>query len=121
MKWPFEGALRGIGGEYEITRVLGGFGALAYCTCVNAFIAWEVVWLGKDFELIAYCTAFPGGLMAIIGAAAGAASLKDRNVASAKVVERTGAIPAKPPAGPQAPPPGETPAPGELGEAGEEA
>jgi len=116
VKFPFETALRGIGGEYEITRVLGGFGALAYCVCVNLFVAWEVVIHDKDFELIGYCTAFPGGLIAIMGAAAGAASLKDRNVASSKVIERTGAIPAKPPAGPQAPAPGDTPPSGDLGE-----
>jgi hypothetical protein len=100
---PFESALRGIGGQFEITRVLGGFGALAYCVCVNAFVAHEVIVQGKNFDLVAYCVSFPAGLVVIIGAAAGAASWKDKGVASAKVIETTGAIPAKPPAGPQVP------------------
>ncbi len=103
LRMPFDGALRGIGGEYEITRVLGGFGALAYCASVILFVGWEVIWLGKPFDLVAYCTAFPGGLVFIIGVAAGSASIKDRNVASARVTERTGAIPAAPPAGPEVP------------------
>lgn len=104
MKWfPFEEALRGIGGHYEINRVIGGFGALAYCTCVNAFVAHEVVIQGKDFDLSAYCSMFPLGLAAIIGAAAGSVALKDRQVATAKVIEQTGAVPAKPPEGPRVP------------------
>ena len=37
-------------------------------------------------------------------AAAGAASWKDKGVASAKVIETTGAVPVKPPAGPRVPP-----------------
>lgn len=106
MKLPFERALRGIGGEYEITRVLGGFGALAYCVCTNVFVAWDVIIEHKGFDVTAYCLAFPGGLLAIIGGAAGSVALKDRHVATAKVIERTGAVPAPPPAGPQASPPG---------------
>ena len=50
IQMPFESALRGIGGQFEITRVLGGFGALAYCVCVNTFVGWEVLIAGKDFE-----------------------------------------------------------------------
>ena len=102
-RMPFDGALRGIGGEYEITRVLGGFGALAYCVSVIVFVGSEVIWRAKPFDLIAFCTAFPGGLVVIIGVAAGSASFKDRGVASARVTERTGAIPAAPPAGPEVP------------------
>ena len=103
MKFPFENALRGIGGEFEISRVIGGFGALAYCVCANAYVGYEVLVAGKDFDLTAYCLAFPGGLAAIIGAAAGSVALKDRQVATARVIEQTGAIPAKPPQGPRVP------------------
>jgi hypothetical protein len=103
LQWPFESALRGIGGQFEITRVLGGFGALAYCVSANSFIAWEVVINGREFDVTAYCLAFPGGLAVIIGAAAGSASWKDKGVASAKVIETTGAVPTKPPAGPRVP------------------
>lgn len=100
LRFPFDGALRGIGGEYEITRVLGGFGCMAYCVCANTFIGWGVIVNGKDFDIVAYCTVFPIGLTAIMGAAAGAASLKDRNVAKSKVIEETGRVPTAPPAGP---------------------
>lgn len=103
MNFPFEAALRGIGGEYEISRVIGGFGALAYCVGANGFIAHEVLIQGKDFDLSTYCTLFPVGLAAIIGAAAGSVALKDRQVATAKVIEATGAIPAPPPKGPRVP------------------
>lgn len=103
MRFPFDNALRGIGGQYEITRVLGGFGALAYCACANAFIGWGVIVEHREFDVTAYCLAFPTGLAAIIGAAAGSASLKDRNVAKSKVIETTGAIPTNAPDGPQVP------------------
>ncbi len=103
MKFPFETALRGVGGEYEISRVLGGFGALAYCLCANAFVGWQVIIEGTEFDVATYCLAFPGGLSVIIGAAAGSAALKDRQSASAKVIEQTGAVPAAPPAGPRVP------------------
>lgn len=95
LKMPFDGALRGIGGEYEIARVLGGFGAMVYCICANAFVGYEIIVAGREFDITAYCLAFPGGLIAIIGAAAGAVALKDRNVASSKYIERTGIVPSK--------------------------
>lgn len=100
LTFPFANALRGIGGEYEITRVLGGFGCMAYCVCANAFIGWGVIVEHREFDITAYCLAFPAGLAAIIAAAAGSASLKDRNVAKSKVIESTGAIPVAPPDGP---------------------
>lgn len=96
LKMPFDGALRGIGGEYEIARVLGGFGALAYCVCANLFVGYDVIVVGREFDITAYCLAFPGGLVVIIGSAAGAVALKDRNVASSKYIERHGIVPAKP-------------------------
>lgn len=103
MKFPFDDALRGIGGNYEITRVLGGFGALAYCVCANVFVGWGVIVSGKEFDITAYCLTFPGGLAAIIATAAGSAAVKDRQVAKSKVIESTGAIPVAPPDGPRVP------------------
>jgi hypothetical protein len=94
-------ALRGSGGEFEINRVVGAFGATAYVICGNAFVAYDVVWKGHPFNVTEYCLAFPGGLAVAVGAIAGAVSLKDRNVATAKVISETGAVPAPPPAGPQ--------------------
>jgi hypothetical protein len=103
LTFPFDSALRGIGGSYEITRVLGGFGCLAYCVCANAFVGWEVIINGKDFDITAYCLTFPGGLAAIIATAAGSAAVKDRQVAKSRVIQDTGAVPTKAPDGPQVP------------------
>lgn len=97
LRMPFDDALRGVGGHYEITRVLGGFGCLAYCVCANAFIGYEVLWHARVFDLTAYCTMFPLGLSGIIAAAAGSAAVKDRQVANAQVIAKTGSSPANPP------------------------
>ena len=79
-------AFKGIGGEYELTRVVGGFGAFAFIIGANAFTAWHIA-KGNPFDLTAYCIAFPGGIGAILASIAGAASLKDRNIAVAKQTE----------------------------------
>jgi hypothetical protein len=96
MAGMFEGlsnALRGIGGHYELNRLVGAFGGVAYVVCANIFVGYEVFYLGKGFDLTAYCLAFPGGLAVVAGGTAAAISLKDRNVASSKVIEQTGAVP----------------------------
>jgi uncharacterized iron-regulated membrane protein len=95
-------ALKGTNGGYELTRVLGGAGGFVYILGANAFVAWEIA-LGRGFDLATYCLAFPGGLAAIIAAVSGGAAWKDKGVASAKVIEQTGAVPAAPPAGPRVP------------------
>lgn len=76
--------LRGIGGEFEITRVLGAIGVAIYIAAANAFESYEVFWLGKDFDVVAYCTAFPTGLGVAIAVISTAAGVKDRNVALAQ-------------------------------------
>lgn len=95
MGFPFVSALKGPGGEYEISRVIGGFGAVAYCVGANVFVAWQTMYEHVEFDVTAYCLAFPGGLAVIIGAAAGSAAVKDRQTASSKVIERTGVVPSK--------------------------
>lgn len=94
-------ALRGIGGEFELNRVVGAFGGVAYVVGANSFVAWHLAKHG-EFDIVAYCAAFPAGLAVIVGAIAGAVAWKDKGVASAKVIEQTGAVPAAPPAGPRA-------------------
>ena len=93
-------ALKGIGGEYEVQRVLGAIGTLTYTFSVPLFVATGVI---GDVSVTVFCLAYPGGLAACIGATAGAIAWKDRNVATAKIIEQTGAVPAKPPAGPPVP------------------
>lgn len=74
--------LRGPGGEYEITRGLGALGGIAYIgtSTVIAFLT--------NATLTEYCLQMPIGLAAVIVAAAGGASMKDKSTASAKVIEK---------------------------------
>ena len=77
-------ALKGIGGEYEIQRILGAIGSLVYIVSAPAFI-----WAGKvTATLDTFCIVYPAGLGVCIGATAGAIALKDRQVAAAKVTEK---------------------------------
>lgn len=94
-------ALKGIGGEFEVQRVLGAIGTLTYSIVAPVFVAVGVI---KDVSFTEFCLAYPGGLGACIGATAGAIAWKDKSVASAKVIEQTGAVPAPPPAGPSVKP-----------------
>lgn len=86
-------ALKGIGGEYEVQRILGAIGTITYVVAVPAFVASGII---QDTSVTEFCLAYPGGLAACIGATAGAIALKDRNVASAKRIEQTGEVPSKP-------------------------
>ncbi len=80
-------ALKGIGGEFELNRVIGAFGGIVYTIAAPAFVAYELIAKERTFDLVAFCTAFPAGLAVIVGATAGAVALKDRNVAVAKAKE----------------------------------
>jgi hypothetical protein len=80
----FTTILRGIGGEYEINRVVGAFGALAYVVTACGLTAFDVIWRGRQFDLVGWCAAFPAGLGVALGAIAGAVALKDRSVAVAR-------------------------------------
>lgn len=87
-------------GEFEINRVLGAFGTLVFIVATHIFMAWEIMYKGKDFDVTAYCLAFPGGLGVAVASIAGAVYVKDRGVATAKIINDTGAVPTPPPAGP---------------------
>lgn len=89
--------LKGANGNYEINRVVGALGGLAYIVAAPAFQWWHMS-RGEGFDVTAFCLAYAGGL-ATLGIGTGAAvALKDRNVAHAKVVSETGSRPADPPA-----------------------
>ena len=79
-------ALRGIGGEYELTRVVGAASAFTFLAGAVGFQAWNMA-EGRPFDLTAWCIALPGGAGAILASIAGAASIKDRNIAVAKQTE----------------------------------
>ncbi|MDH7638974.1 hypothetical protein [Sphingomonas oryzagri] len=95
-------ALKGAGGEFEVNRTIGAVGALAYVLGAHAFVAWSLA-KGEHFDLTAYCLAFPGGLGVVVGSTAGAVAVKDRAVATSKIIADTGAVPAPPPLGPKVP------------------
>jgi hypothetical protein len=78
-------ALKGIGGDFEIQRVVGAAGVLTYVIAAPAFLAWAIH-RGDHYDLVAFCAAYPAGLGVAMGALAGAISLKDRSVAAAKAV-----------------------------------
>jgi hypothetical protein len=85
-------ALKGIGGDYEVQRLLGAIGTLTYTFTVPAFVVTGVI---KNTSVTEFCLAYPGGLAACIGATAGAIALKDRNTATSKVITETGSMPSK--------------------------
>jgi hypothetical protein len=89
-------ALKGINGEFELIRTTGAFGLFCYVVGALAFQAWAMA-RGDHFDIIAFCAAFPAGLAVAYGAIAGAAALKDRNVAVAQTVRDTGSMPGKAP------------------------
>lgn len=97
-------ALKGIGGEYEINRLLGAAGVSVYIIAAPSFVAWNMS-RGVAFDLIAFCAAYPAGLGVAIGAVAGAVAVKDRNVATARVTSAK----ADSADAANTPPPGDTP------------
>ncbi|CAN5702423.1 hypothetical protein BH11PSE6_BH11PSE6_00070 [soil metagenome] len=80
MNWT--GIFKSAGGSYEVNRFVGAVGGLVYIAGAHVFVAWELI-LGRSFDLVAYCLAFPGGLATVVAGTAGAVALKDRNVAKA--------------------------------------
>ena len=94
MKLKWTEFLRSANGGLEVNRLIGGVGGAAYIIGVQAFTAWNMA-EGREFDVTAYCLAFGGGLAAIVGGTAGAVAIKDRNVASAQQIERTGVVPSK--------------------------
>ncbi len=91
--WHITSALKGIGGEFELNRLVGAFGGVVFIVTVPGFVGWDMA-RGRAFDVTAYCLAFPGGIAGIVGAIAGAVGWKDQKVAAAKVLQDTGAIPA---------------------------
>ena len=50
MNFNIANALRGMGGEFEINRVVGAIGGVAYILFANAFVALNMV-KGREFTL----------------------------------------------------------------------
>ena len=90
MKFNF---LRGIGGEFEIGRVLLGASGAAAIVSPIAFQAWDMLAHAARFDVVAWCTAYPGGLAALSGIGVFAIGKKDNAVAQAKAVPGTSTQP----------------------------
>ncbi|MYL98721.1 hypothetical protein GR702_13205 [Novosphingobium sp. FGD1] len=93
MSWTT--VLRGAGNQIELNRLVGFVGGMAYVVCANVFVGWEVIGRAREFDITAYCLAFPGGLAVVAGGTAAAVAIKDRNVAAARAIEATGSPSAK--------------------------
>ena len=77
-------AFKGIGGEYEIQRILGAFGTVIFTVSVPALVSTGVI----QASLEGFCLAYPAGIASLVATTAGAIALKDRQVAKAKAEER---------------------------------
>jgi hypothetical protein len=84
MSWNI---LRGITGEFEIGRVSLSLGLLFAVLSPIAFEVYEIGWNGGHFDVAAWCTAYPGGLVLLVGGGVLAIGNKEKAVATAKVTQ----------------------------------
>lgn len=82
--------IEGIGGQPEINRTIGAFGAVSFILSAIGFEAWNMG-EGRPFDVVAFCTAFPAGLSAVVLAVGGAVAIKDRGVATARATDAASA------------------------------
>lgn len=84
--------LRGIGGEFEIGRVLLTGASVAAIVSPIVFQAWEIH-NGGHFDVTAWCVAYPGGLVALVAGGVLGIGSKDKSVAAAKQATPTEPVP----------------------------
>lgn len=87
-------------GEFEVNRTIGGLGGVMYIITAPALVWFDVI---KNVSFAEFCLSYPAGIAAVVGGTAGAVALKDRSVATSKVISDTGAVPVAAPAGPRVP------------------
>ncbi|HEY1605636.1 MAG TPA: hypothetical protein VGF77_08545 [Allosphingosinicella sp.] len=80
--------IEGIGGQPEINRTIGAAGAGLFILSTIAFEAWNMA-EGRPFDVVAFCTAFPAGISAVVLAVGQAVNIKDRGVAAARATDPT--------------------------------
>lgn len=76
--------LKGIGGEFEIGRVLLAASGVAAIFTPIAFQLADMAHNGWHFDVTAWCLAYPGGLTALGGIGVYAIGKKDNAVALAR-------------------------------------
>lgn len=89
----FSELLKTSNGEFEVNRVVGAIGTMAYIVGAHIFIGYDVFVQNRPFDVTAYCLAFPGGLGVAVASIAGAVAIKDRGVATARIITDTGSVP----------------------------
>jgi len=80
----FSNILRGIGGDFEIGRVYLAASGFAGITTPIGFQIWHMLENGGQFDVTAWCVAYPGGLAALGALGVFTIGKKDKGVADAK-------------------------------------
>jgi hypothetical protein len=83
--------LKGIGGDFEIGRVSLVIGGVFAVLSPIVFEIWEMGWKGGHFDVTAWCTAYPGGLVLLVGGGVLAIGGKEKQVAAAQSTRDAGA------------------------------
>ena len=94
--------LRGANGGIEVNRLVGFMGGLAVIVGSLGFQGWDM-WRGEAFRVSDFCLSLAGAVSLLTGGTGVAVALKDRQVAMAKVIDRTNSVPVRPSAGSRAP------------------
>lgn len=81
--------LRGIGGEFEIGRVSLALSSFAGIITPVVFQSLDMAHNGFDFDVTAWCVAYPGGLAVLNSAGILSIGSKDKKVAEAKQTQAT--------------------------------
>ena len=76
--------LRGVGGELEIGRVLLASSGVAAILTPIIFQSCDMIFNDAGFDVVAWCTAYPGGLAALAGIGVFSIGRKDKGTAEAK-------------------------------------
>jgi len=83
-------ALRGVGGEFEIGRVLLAGATFLSVVSPIGFEIFEVGWNGGHFNVTEWCVAYPGGIAALVGVGLFGVGNKDVKVAAARAATSDG-------------------------------
>ncbi|HEX7720452.1 MAG TPA: hypothetical protein VF389_11650 [Woeseiaceae bacterium] len=76
-------AFKNVNGEPEIGRILLALAVLFAIVSPIVFQSWAM-WNGAEFDVTAWCLAFPGGIMALHSGGVFAIGKKDANVEAAR-------------------------------------
>jgi hypothetical protein len=76
--------LRGINGHFEIGRVSLAIGGFFATTSPIGFEIYEIGWNHGHFDVVAWCAAYPSGLVLLISGGVFAIGNKEKAVASAQ-------------------------------------